>query len=166
MSKVGKPNQSLSEAVLASEIKGNTLKVYWYLVRVPHSEVGVREVQRALNFSSPSVALHHLRKLGEYGLVEQKNTGEYVLVQEVKIGWLKLFARIGRFLLPKYLFYSIFLSTMLALYVFFYLPSIVTVSTLGMYGFTLMYVTSLTIIVIACGIMWVETIKIWRERPF
>ena len=44
------------EEVIAAELKGKTLLVYMYLLRSSDSSVGVREVQRALNFSSPSVS--------------------------------------------------------------------------------------------------------------
>ncbi|NIM45531.1 MAG: hypothetical protein GTN80_07805, partial [Nitrososphaeria archaeon] len=46
-----------------SELKGKTLLVYWYLIKERGDSVGVREIQRALKFSSPSVASYHLEKL-------------------------------------------------------------------------------------------------------
>jgi len=53
-------------------LKGKTLKVYWYMLQQPSRSVGVREIQRALRFSSPSVALHHLEKLEDLGLVQKR----------------------------------------------------------------------------------------------
>jgi len=50
-------------------------------------------------------------------------TGEYFLVQEVKVGLLRFFTRLGRFLVPRYLFYSLWLSTMFAVYLALYLPT-------------------------------------------
>jgi predicted DNA-binding transcriptional regulator len=82
-------------AVIESQLKGKTLLVYWYLLRSSRSSVGVREVQRTLGFSSPSVAAHHLDKLLSLGLVDKKGTGEYFLTQEVKVGLLRFFTRLG-----------------------------------------------------------------------
>ncbi len=87
------PEQAESERV-ASELKGNTLRVYWYVMNANKQTVGVREVQRALNFSSPTLALYHLDKLKDLGLVS-KDTGEYRLIKEVKVDVLKQFLRLG-----------------------------------------------------------------------
>ena len=142
-------------AVLESALKGKTLLVYWYLLQQPTHTVGVREVQRALGFSSPSIAVHHLEKLQDLGLIRKKGTGEYVLEEEVKVGILRLFTRMGRFLVPRYLFYSVLFSTMLTAYL--------TLCALGriapsfyavMFGF------------IAVIIFWVETVRVWRARPY
>lgn len=141
--------------VLESKLKGKTLLVYWYLLQQPTHTVGVREVQRSLGFSSPSIAVHHLEKLQDLKLVRKKGTGEYVLEEEVKVGILRFFTRLGRFLVPRYLFYSVLFSTMLTAYLI--------LSTLGqispsfyavMFGF------------IAVIIFWLETIRLWRARPF
>jgi len=72
-------------AVTESNLKGKALLVYWYLLRRPDFKAGVREIQRSLGFSSPSIAIHHLNKLVNLGLVEKTKTGEHILVQEVKL---------------------------------------------------------------------------------
>ncbi|UCE16548.1 MAG: hypothetical protein JSV12_02755 [Candidatus Bathyarchaeota archaeon] len=142
-------------AVIESQLKGKTLLVYWYLLRSPSSRVGVRAIQRYLGFSSPSVSAHHLEKLLSLGLIEKSMTGEYFLVQEVKVGILRFFTRLGRFLVPRYLFYSIWLSTMLVIYLILYWPtgSIHNVAAI-LFGF------------VASFILWFETIRLWREKPF
>jgi predicted DNA-binding transcriptional regulator len=142
-------------AFLESNLKGKTLLVYWYLLQQSSHTVGVREVQRALGFSSPSIAVHHLQKLQDLGLIDKKGTGEYVLEEEVKVGILRFFTRMGSFLVPRYLFYSVLFSTMLATYlaVSFIVqvsPSFYTVA----FG------------AIALLIFWIETIRLWRARPF
>ena len=67
-----KPSEETNTTVLESMLKGKTLKVYWYMLQQPNRSVGVREIQRALRFSSPSVALHHLEKLEDLGLVQKR----------------------------------------------------------------------------------------------
>ena len=144
----------LDAAVIESQLKGKTLLVYWLMLRTPGSTVGVREIQRTLGFSSPSVAAHHLEKLLNLGLVDKTLRGEYFLKEEVKVGILRFFTRLGRFLIPRYLFYSVWFSTMLIVYLVFYghtgdVHNIIAVIFGGS----------------ACAILWYETIKLWRERP-
>ena len=142
-------------AVIESQLKGKTLQIYWYLLRSPSSRVGVREIQRSLGFSSPSVAAHHLEKLLSLGLVEKSMTGEYFLVQEVKVGLLRFFTRLGRFLVPRYLFYSLWLSTMFVIYLTLYWPS----------G-CIHNVAAIIFGSIASVILWFETVRLWRAKPF
>jgi len=99
-----------------SELRSSTLRVYWYLFKKGKS-VGVREVQRALGMSSPSTSLHHLEKLRELGLLAKDEHGQYSLKSEVKVGTLRLFTRLGKLVVPRYLFYATFFSTALLLYV-------------------------------------------------
>lgn len=142
-------------AIVESQLKGKTLQIYWYLLKSSTHSAGVREIQRSLSFSSPSVALHHLEKLQNFGLVEKKGTGEYVLVEEVKVGLLRFFTRVGRFLVPRYLFYSVWISTMLVTYLLFY----------GVTG-SIHNFFALTFGVVGCSVLWFETIRLWREKPF
>jgi DNA-binding transcriptional ArsR family regulator len=89
------------------KLKGTTLEVYRFLLKVG-KPMGVRAVQRALNLSSPSVAMYHLSKLEDACLV-RKEKGDYVIDKVM----LENSVRISRFLIPKYLFYSIFAVALL-----------------------------------------------------
>jgi predicted DNA-binding transcriptional regulator len=141
--------------VVESQLKGKTLLVYWHMLRTPRSKVGVREIQRSLGFSSPSVAAHHLDKLLSLGLVEKTSTGEYFLAQEVKVGLLRFFTRLGRFFVPRYLFYSVWFSTMLLVYLVLYTHTFNTHNVIALiFGFA------------ASLILWFETLRLWREKPF
>jgi DNA-binding transcriptional ArsR family regulator len=147
----------MSDASLAeieSQLKGKTLIVYWFMLRSHGSPVGVREIQRELGFSSPSVAAHHLDKLLSLGLVEKTLRGEYFLTREVKVGVLRFFTRLGRFMVPRYLFYSVWFSTMLLVY-------------LVLYGHSggIHNIVAIIFGVLACIILWFETIRLWMEKP-
>jgi hypothetical protein len=86
------------------ELEGTTLNVYAYLVK-EGNPVGPREVMRAANLSSPSVAYWHLQKLEALGLLEKNKYGEYVVKERVSVSghlW------IGRNLVPRLIFYSFF----------------------------------------------------------
>lgn len=136
-----------------AELKGNTLRVYLYVLR-SRGNVGVREVQRALHFSSPTLAAYHLDKLAELGLLEKKH-GEYKLVREVKVGVLKQFMRVGSVMLPRYLFYAMMFTTLLTLYTM-YLLMFEQVNSSSIFA----------LIFGALGVItsWYETIKTWREK--
>ncbi len=152
---MSKAPHEFDSAFLESVLKGKTLVIYWYLLQQPTHTVGVREVQRALGFSSPSIAVHHLEKLQDLGLIRKKGTGEYVLEEEVKIGILRFFTRMGRFLVPRYFFYSILFSTMLTAYLI--------LCTLGQI-FPNFYVIVFGLVAVI--IFWIETFRLWRAKPF
>jgi DNA-binding MarR family transcriptional regulator len=142
------------EEKLAADLKGNTLRVYLYVLKSAGSNVGVREVQRALSFSSPTLAVYHLDKLVELGLLEKKY-GEYKLVREVKVGVLKQFIRVGRVLLPRHLFYASLFTTLLVLYAVY------------LVGFERVSFSSVFALIFgALGVItsWYETMKAWREK--
>jgi hypothetical protein len=137
----------------ASELKGNTLRVYWYVMNANKQTVGVREVQRALNFSSPTLALYHLDKLKDLGLVS-KESGEYRLLKEIKVDVLKQFMKLpGQFFVPRFSLYAV-LFTALTIY---YALNVVTVDFFAFFGLFFGGLGS--------AIFWFEAIKTWRQRP-
>src|SRR6266699_5277462 len=94
---------------IASELKGNTLRVYWFVMNASNQTVGVREAQRALSFSSPTLALYHLDKLRDLGLVS-RDPGGYKLIKEVKVDVLKQFMKLpGQFFVPRFSLYAVLL---------------------------------------------------------
>ena len=143
------------DRLIESELKGATLRVYWHILGSKKRAVGVRPVQRALGLSSPSVALHHLEKLRELGLLEKDSTGEYHLIEQVKVGVLQNFVGVLGFLLPRYLFYSTMFTVMLLLYPVLYNPDL-SVHNIMAFVFG----------VSAVAISWSETWRAWRLRPF
>lgn len=145
---------------IESQLKGKTLQIYWFLLRDPKTSVGVREIQRSLGFSSPSVAAHHLDKLLTLGLVGKTIQGEYLLNQEVKVGVLKFFSRMGRFLVPRHLFYSIWLSTMFIIYLVVY--NIILYQP----TFSVHNIAAVIFGIVTNFILWIETIRLWKEKPF
>lgn len=135
-----------------SAIHGTTLRVYWYLFKTA-KPVGVRETQRALSMSSPSTALYHLEKLRELGVTEKDEMGQYSLKEQVQVGTLKMFLKVGRLILPRYLFYAIFLTTALVAYAAETLIQRGVVEPGGvLFG------------IVGAGISWFECFRMWRDR--
>jgi len=139
-----------------SELKGNTLLVYLYLLR-NRNPIGAREIQRKLQFSSPTLAAYHLEKLETLGLV-QKATEGYVLTKEVKIGVVSQVVKFGSLLLPRYVFYIGLFSAMLACYfVFLWFTNSLELNINSSFAILL----GLTMI----SVMAYECIRIWKQKP-
>jgi len=101
-------------------LTGNTVRVYRYAIK-QRKPVGVREVQRALELSSPTLAAFHLEKLEEAGLLRQTPEG-YVVEKLV----LENFVRFRQLLLPKYLFYFAAFTTSVLLQIILFRPNQIT----------------------------------------
>jgi len=142
----------LDEDNVASNLKGNTFRVYWHLLKSSNGVVKVRETQRALGFSSPALAAYHLDKLAELGLVE-KTRGEYRLVKVVNVGVLKQFVRFGAFILPRHLLYATMFTTLLV----FYLTQFRRIDFYSVFA--------LILGLLSTGVTWYETVKAWRQKP-
>src|SRR5512136_1340183 len=105
----------MADDQVESFLKGNTLRVYWLLLRKTEGPVGARETQRALKFSSPALAVYHLDKLTDLGLADKTN-GEYRIVKTVNVGILKQFVRFGALMVPRHFFYATMFTSLLAFY--------------------------------------------------
>jgi len=137
------------------ELRGKAWKVYWLLLRSGRP-MSVREVQKSLHFSSPSVAQHHLEQLRELGLVQKQDVGgHYSLISEVKIGVLRHFVKFGKLLFPRYFFYAVFSTT-------FYIVYLAAL----MQGVTRENLFILLFGAIVSAIFWYEAIRVWSLRPF
>ncbi len=147
-------SNTLDERKVITELRGNTLLVYWYLLRKRQNPAGVREVQRALGFSSSSTASYHLEKLTELGLVAKDSFGNYKVSRVVKVGVTSAFLFVGGFAFPKHLLYALTTSLLILLFILFFIsilsPMVMLALLPGM---------------MAAGIFWYETVKVWRHRP-
>ena len=126
-------------------LRGTTLEVYRFLLK-SSKPVGVRELQRALNLSSSSVATYHLSKLEDAGLLKRQGGGfsvdKFLLENSVKI---------SRFLIPRYFFYLVFAIASLLVELTILKPTV----------FYREYVFSLVITVILIFFFLYETVKTW-----
>ena len=138
--------------IAESQLKGNTLRVYVYLVS--HKKSGVREIQRALHFSSSSLAQYHLTKLVDLGLLRE-NGGEYFLTEQVKVDVLKDFLQLGTFIVPRFVFYAVFFSIVTGF--LGYVILIESVSTVD-YLFE-------GLLVFASILFWYEALRAWTRGP-
>ena len=135
-------------------LKGRTMSVYALLLS--NGEMGVRDVQRALGFSSPSLALHHLTKLSDLDLVTKDMDGGYSVTRTVRVGSLSLFIKFGTHLLPRFLFLGTLFTAMLLLYLLMFVSWPLT-------GADIMF---LSLSIIAILLSFNETRRIWLLKPF
>ncbi|MCD6529153.1 ArsR family transcriptional regulator, partial [Candidatus Bathyarchaeota archaeon] len=124
-----------------------TLKVYLFMVK-QNRPVGVREVQRTLNLSSPSLAAYHLSKLEEVGLLRREG-GNYVVNKVI----LENMVRIRRMLIPRYFFYSLFSVLALITELLFLRPPKITS----------WYLFSVLVNLVLSAAFCYETVKVWSR---
>ena len=143
----------MSEEELEYKLRGKTLQVYLYLIRSGADEsYGVREIQRALGFKSPSIASYHLEKLRELGLLARDENGNYHVAKEVNIGLLKLYIKIGELRFPRFLLYACFITSMVVTYLLVYPQT-----------FSSHNIFALLVSISSLVILWGETFLIIRE---
>ena len=129
-------------------LRGLTLKVYRFILK-NNRPVGIREVQRALNLSSPTLALYHINKLEEAGLIK-KELGGYVVDRVI----LENLVRLRRILIPRNFFYTVFFVASLFMLVVFLRPPALTRE----------YVFSLAVVTVAAGTSVYETIRAFSRQ--
>jgi hypothetical protein len=131
------------------EIRGNTLKVYLFLLK--HGPSELRDIQRGLNLSSASLASYHLGKLLEMGFAKQDEYGKYFVVKEASDRVLEGYSRVGSAVVPQLFFFSLLFTILV---VFF---SLEVLSGLNFVPY---------LIGVSCAmlaVLWFETIRIWRR---
>jgi predicted DNA-binding transcriptional regulator len=147
------------------KLTGTTLRVYRYLYRMG-KPCGIREIQRGLGLSSSSVALYHVRKLLDAGLIREdvhesgaekfdsgpenpadaaKGISGYVVDRMVYENMI----RIRRSLIPLQVAYSAFFATALFILVIVLRPAVISGA----------YVFALFVIAVACGIFAYQATK-------
>ena len=136
------------------QLTGATALVYWYLLKKGNNPAGVREVMRALNFSSPSSATYHLEKLMNLGLVHKNDIGAYYIVKHVEISLFKAFIIIRGHAIPKQLLYAFATSLYIAMFILLF-------SNL----MNLAVAIALLPGIVGCAIFWYETIVLWKRKP-
>lgn len=138
---------SASDKEAKDALKGTALDIY-RLMLTSNKPFGIREIQRALELSSPSIAQHHLLKLERVGLVK-KEEGGYVVNKVL----LRNYVKISRFLVPRYFFYTVFSIMILILELTVLQPNVIYQA----------YVFSVIASILVVAIFCYETIRVWRD---
>jgi len=134
---------------VSQEVKGNALKVYLYLLK--HGPCELRDVQRGVGLSSPSLASYHLGKLLEAGFVVQDEHGKYLAVKEASHRVLEGYSRMGHAIVPQLFFFALLFTILTAFFSF---------EALYANGFTVYLVAVCAAMVL---VFWYETVRLWRR---
>jgi len=144
-------NGKLKRNKIVSNLTGRTLMVYFVLLN--KKTIGVRELQRHLDLSSPSVAKYHLEKLVDMNLVINRK-GVYHLDRKADIPLLTSWILIGKILIPKVIFAAIFFTTLFIGYLLFIYSN--------------WNKDSLFVILLGCGFMiyiWFDVVFQFKRKP-
>jgi hypothetical protein len=98
-------------------ISGTTWDVYLFIL-TSKDPVGVRDVWRTLEFSSPSLAQYHINKLLTLSLLHQTSDGKYQVKEKEQIKALRSFVLLRGKLIPRLVFYGALVMGILAAYLF------------------------------------------------
>jgi len=102
----------------AKQIYGKTWDVYLCILTAS-SPIGVREIWRSLNLSSPSLAQYHINKLLDLKLIEPVE-GKYRVNDEERLESLRSFLMLRGMLIPRMVVYGALLSGILVSYLVLY----------------------------------------------
>jgi len=105
---------------LEKEVFGEYYRFRVYLHMLKVGEGSVKSVQEALGLSVPTLAMYHLEKLVDLGLVRKNGDGNYHVVPK-SFGILKLFVIVGTWIVPRTLFIGIVFAVMSVVFLT-YLP--------------------------------------------
>jgi hypothetical protein len=132
------------------EIKGNTLRVYLYLLK--NGQCELRDIQHSLGMSSPSLALYHLGKLTQSGCALQDQTGKYHAVRDAVGEVLEGYSKLGSAIVPRVFFYSLLFSILIGYFSF---------EAVFSPGFSPYYLVAVSLGAVAT--LWLETVRLWRN---
>ncbi len=143
--------EDLNRDEIVKNLTGRTLMVYFILLN--KKSIGVRDLQRHLDLSSPSVAKYHLEKLVNLNLIENRN-GIYHLDRKADLPLLTSWVLIGKHLFPRVIFAAIFFT-----FLFF-----------GYLIFIYSYWNKDSIFVILLGVailiyVWLDVISQFKHKP-
>ena len=133
----------------AASITGNTLRAYLYLLHAGESDL--RDVQRALGFTTPSLASYHLGKLVDSGYVTQNSHGQYLVVKDSTSEILEGYVKLGARVVPQLFFFAVLFSAIVGFFG--------VMSLFNQQFVPLLVVASLALVVV----LWYETLRVWRR---
>jgi len=134
---------------ISKAITGNTLRTYLYLAA--HGPCELREVQRGLEMSTPSLASYHLGRLVEAGYAKQDEEGRYVAVKESSTEILQGYSKVGNTLVPQLFFFTVLFTVLVAFFSY--------QSTQSESYVPYLIATSLAVVTL----LWYETARLWQR---
>ena len=132
-----------------SDIRGNTLRVYVFLLKSGPSEL--RDVQRSLELSSPSLASYHLGRLLEAGYASQDEHGRYLAAQNSSGEILDGYTKLGGVVVPQLFFFAVLFTSVIGFFAYMALSAT---------GYVPLLVGASLAMVL---VFWYEVVRVWRR---
>lgn len=132
-----------------SDIRGNTLRVYVFLLKSGPSEL--RDVQRSLELSSPSLASYHLGRLVEAGYASQDEHGRYLAAQNSSGEILDGYTKLGGVVVPQLFFFAVLFTSVIGFFAYMALSAT---------GYVPLLVGASLAMVL---VFWYEVVRVWRR---
>jgi DNA-binding Lrp family transcriptional regulator len=142
---MGKMDQDDIEAFL----KGTTWKVYKYVLE--NGPTTIREIQKSLELSTPSLVLYHLNKLEQEGIIKKDEQG-----YTANIILLRNRVKVRKLLIPRYFFYSLFMLVAIIVQSSVFRPRIISRD----------YVFSLAVMFTITAFCLYETVRTFVNKSF
>ncbi len=131
------------------EIKGNTLRVYLYVLQ--HGPCELKDVQSGLQFSTASLASYHLKRLIDAGYASQDGYGRYLATKDTTKQLLEGYVKVGAVVVPQLLFVAVLFTALVGYFAY------MSVSTPAYLPF--LAGSSLALV----AVVWYETVRVWRR---
>ena len=103
----------------SKRIYGKTLDVYMCILSHDNG-VGVRDIWRKLELSSPSLAQYHVNKLLDMRLITADISGKYIINPEETVEALRNFLMLRGMIIPRLTIYAALLLGILTSYIMYY----------------------------------------------
>lgn len=161
-SKISKTVDNNVEISELSVLQGKTLIIYWTLLK-SNDPLGVRELQRILGFSSPSLVSYHIKKLEDLKLVDKTQIGAYFVIRKAQITELRdliIFRILDKtWTVPRMFFYALTFSILFL----FFIPIYILYDNML---FTNSFLFAVIFGILGNVIFWYETYKSYKGLPF
>ncbi len=131
------------------EIRGNTLRVYLYVLQ--HGPCELKDVQSSLGFSTASLASYHLKRLIDGGYAAQDNYGRYLAAKDATGQILEGYVKVGALVVPQLLFVSVLFTLLVG---YFSVMSYASASYVP-----LLIASSIALV----AVVWYESVRVWRR---
>ncbi len=114
--------------------------------------IGVGELTRKLQLSSPGQCAYHLNKLMEKNIIERSEMGEYTIRPDADLDFLDNFLFIRNKVVPRTILYATFMTSLLIIYI------IAVPFEYGIHN-----VFALLFGIAGMGFLWAEVYRIWNS---
>lgn len=153
------PKTTPNKANGSNLLQGKTLQVYWYLLE--NQLAGVREIQKALKFSSPGLVAYQINKLTKAGIIlKDEKTEKYFINEKIQSGIMGFYVKVGTYLIPRI---SLYLITFLLGFIVFALCSLTWGDEFITQPGSLLF---LILLIIGSLAFSYESMRMWKLKPY